>query len=150
MDASDHARLLLAVLRGRWELVDELAGGGSIDGATFVDLCVESDVPTWAHARLVEADRLALIGEDAADRLAGIRDRVRRDNLLLIARAEQALGALVEAGVTPVALKGLDLLHRVYNGFDERTLDDVDLLILPRQLQASIDALVSPGLAATA
>ena len=88
MDASDHARLLLAVLRRRWELVDELAGGSPIDGATFVDLCVESDVATWVHARLAEADRLALIGDDAARRLAGIRDRVRRDNLLLIARAE--------------------------------------------------------------
>jgi len=51
----------------------------------------------------------------------------------------------VACGVTPVALKGLDLLHRVYNGFDERTLDDVDLLVPPQQLQASIDALVAQG-----
>ena len=145
MSASDHARLLLAILRRRWELVDELASGTTIDGATFVDLCLESDVPTWVHARLAEAGRLGLIGERAAGRLAEIRDRVRRDNLLLIARAEQALGALVACGVTPVALKGLDLLHRVYNGFDERTLDDVDLLVPPDQLQTSIDALVAQG-----
>jgi len=84
MNASDHAHLLLAILRRRWELVDELASGTPIDTTTFVDLCVESDVPTWVHARLAEAGRLELIGEDAAGRLAAIRDRVRRDNLLYV------------------------------------------------------------------
>jgi len=56
---------------------------------------------------------------------------VRADNLLLLARAEQALDALLGAGIVPVALKGLDVLHR-FHGFDERTLDDIDLLV-PRE-----------------
>ena len=45
------------------------------------------------------------------------------DNLLLLARLEQCLDLLLRAGIRPVALKGLDVLHRFRRPFDERTLD---------------------------
>jgi hypothetical protein len=102
-------------------------------------------VPTWVHARVAEHGGESLVGAEVMEQLGRFRARVQRDNLLLIARAEQALGALLDAGVVPVALKGLDLLHRVYDGFDERTLDDVDLLIRPDQLRTAIDALEHQG-----
>jgi len=145
MNANDHARLLLAIVRGRWDDAETLVRGGEISASTFVDLCVEGDVPSWVHARLVDSGRADLLGAETMERLAGLRARVRRDNLLLIARAEQALGALTRAGVMPVALKGLDLLHRVYGSFDERTLDDVDLLIRPEQLATALDTLEALG-----
>jgi hypothetical protein len=145
MSPHDHARLLLAVVRGCWDEADALARRGPLSAETFVDLCLEADVPTWVHARLAAEGRADLAGAEVMQRLAAERARVRKDNLLLIARAEQALGALLDAGVVPVALKGLDLLHRVYDGFDERTLDDVDLLIRPHELTTAVAALEGRG-----
>jgi hypothetical protein len=145
MKPYEHAQLLLAIVRGRWDEAEALVRLGPVCASTFVDLCMEGDVPTWVHGRLAAEERSELVGPEVMDRLAAVRTRVRRDNLLLIARAEQALGALVDAGVVPVALKGLDLLFRVYENFDERTLDDVDLLIRPQELTRAIAALEALG-----
>jgi hypothetical protein len=145
MSEHDHARLLLAIVRRRWDEADALARRSPVRAETFVDLCRQGDVPTWVHARLTDEGRSDLVGAAAMEHLGRIRARVRNDNLLLIARAEQALGALLDAGVVPVALKGLDLLHRAYESFDERTLDDVDLLIRPDRLSAAVAALEARG-----
>lgn len=145
MSEHDHARLLLAIVRGRWDEAYALARRSPVRADTFVDLCMQGDVPTWVHARLGDEGRSDLVGAAAMEELGRNRTRVRNDNLLLIARAEQALGALLDAGVAPVALKGLDLLHRVYESIDERTLDDVDLLIRPDQLSAAVAALEAQG-----
>jgi hypothetical protein len=51
----------------------------------------------------------------------------------------------MSAGITPVALKGLDTLHRLYQRFDERTLDDVDLLVHPRDLARTLEVLKRAG-----
>ncbi len=145
MSESHHAQLLLAILRQRWDAADELVSGMEVSTDMFLDLCRQADVPTWVHAELSLVGRLDLIGPEAAERLRASRTRVRRDNLLLIARAEQALAVLLQAGVVPIALKGLDLLHRVYGSFDERILDDVDLLIRSEQLRTAVGALEAAG-----
>ena len=44
-----------------------------------------------------------------------------------------------------MALKGLDVMHRLGVGFDERTMDDVDLLVREDQLTACIAALEAGG-----
>jgi hypothetical protein len=79
------------------------------------------------------------------DGLAKIRAKVRVDNLLLIARLERALDLLLDAGIRPVALKGVDVLHRLYGAFDERSLDDVDLLVRREQRDAAISTLERAG-----
>jgi len=140
-----HARLLLAILRRQWIEADELLAEGPISADVFVDLCMQGDVPGRVHAELSRAGRLDLIGPAAAERLQATRKRARLDNLLLIGRAEQALGLLLQAGVVPIALKGLDLLHRVYASFDERSVVDVDLLIRPEQLRTAVGALEAAG-----
>jgi len=140
----DHARLLLAIVRGDWAEAEALAGPGPV-AASFCDCCLESDVAAWVHARVTAGGRGELLGPPVMQRLQRIRARVRHDNLLLLARARQALACLVDAGVAPVALKGLDLIHRVHGSFDERTLDDVDLLIEPARLGAALDALQAQG-----
>jgi hypothetical protein len=67
------------------------------------------------------------------------------DNLLLVTRLEQALDLLLAAGVRPVALKGVDVLHRLYGAFDERSLDDVDLLVPRGQRDLAIATLEDAG-----
>ena len=144
MSDHDDARLLLSLVRHRWDEAEALARRRP-PGAGFVATCVESDVAAWLHAQLADGGRASLVGPEVMGELGARRERVRRDNLLLLARAEQALDHLRTAGVVPVLLKGLDLLHRFHAGFDRRTLDDVDLLVRPAELAAAVAALEAHG-----
>lgn len=144
MSEMNDAWLLLAILQRRWAEAERVARAGA-GASTFVALCRDCDVPTWVLALLEAAGRQDLVNEAALGELVAIRDRVRRDNLLLFARGEQAIDALARAGVVPVLLKGLDVIHRLYGGFDERTLDDVDLLVEPERLPAALAALERAG-----
>jgi hypothetical protein len=143
---SDHheARLLLAVLAERWDEAEALARARAADPATLAALCRRADVAPTVHALLVRARREGLAGA-AFDDLARARGKVRVDNLLLLARLEQALDLLAARGIRPVALKGVDVLHRFYGGFDERTLDDADLLVRSDERDAAIEALERAG-----
>jgi hypothetical protein len=140
-----ESRMLLALLQERWGELDRLDDERPPDPERFVGLCVQCDVPTWVLSRIERAERSARLGREILERLSAQRSRVRRDNQHLLARAEQSLDVLREAGVVPIVLKGLDLLHRIYERFDDRTLNDVDLLIAPDELERAIRALERAG-----
>lgn len=142
MPPIEHIRLLLALIRGDWGTAERLHERHPVD-AGFAETCRLCDVHPQIHALLERAGRLELAGA-AAEPLAALRAKVRHDNLLLIARGEQALDALLRHSVRPVALKGLDLIHRVYV-FDERSLDDIDLLVPRERLRDALAALESAG-----
>ena len=107
----------LAILQERWQEAEALVREAPVDPEPFVAVCRQTDAVPWIHSRLAAAGRLELVGTEAAQRLTTIRTKVRHDNLLLIAQAERALELLKNAGVTPVLLKGFDLIHRVYRRF---------------------------------
>jgi len=140
-----HERLLLSILRDRWEELADLAGRPGFDGPSFVELCRSSAVHAWVHARLDEQGQWDRVGPQVESGLARLRAKVRNDNILLLARAEQALDALLSVGVVPVALKGLDTLQRIYTSFDQRSLDDVDLLVRRDDLRKALAALEQAG-----
>jgi hypothetical protein len=142
-DARD-ARLLLAILEHRWDDAKALVGSAPFDAERFIALCRSCDVPTWVHAELVRSERGDLVGDTVVEKLGDLRKKIQRDNLLLLARTEQALGALARAGIRPIGLKGIDLLHRFYR-FDERTLTDVDLLLRREDLEQGLSAFESEG-----
>ena len=144
MDQHRHARLLLAILREDWSDVERLAAA-PLDPERFVGLVRECNVHPWVHARLAASGRLGLLGAEVERRLERMRRKCRQDNLLLLARAEQALDLLLDAGIVPIALKGLDTLHRFYGRFDERTLDDVDLLVPREKVGRALDVLERAG-----
>jgi len=150
LSEQDHARLLLALLRRRWDEAARLTGAREVEPEGFVRLCIECEVPTWIHAQLEREQRWDLVGDRVREALGRFRDKIRNDNILLLARLEQALDLLLGAGVVPVALKGADVLQRFYDGFDERMLVDVDLLIRADQLRAALEALESAGWTAPA
>ncbi len=139
------ARVLLAIVRERLDDARTLVRQDGLDDDTFVAQCRASDVHPWIHARLGAPDAAGIASPAVERALGALRDRVRRDNLLLVARAELALAVLSRAGVRPVVLKGTDFLHRLYRSLDERTVDDVDLLIRPAELEASLRSLVAAG-----
>ena len=139
------AELVLAIVTRRWDRAERLTALSPVDPVAFTEQCRECDVHAWVHHRLTVEGRLALVGEPAAERLGAMRRKVRNDTMLVLAAAEQALDALRGAGITPIALKGLDFLHRLYSGVDQRTIDDVDLLVSRESLRPALDALRQAG-----
>ncbi len=129
MNDRHEARVLLAVLGESWDGATSLQRARPVDPATFLAVCAATDVSATVHAALERAGRLPLLGGAVADGLAQARHKTRIDNLLLLARVEQAIDLLLAVGIRPVALKGIDVLHRLYASFDERSLDDVDFLV---------------------
>ena len=144
---SEHhpTRLLLAIVREDWNEAERLVAIAAPDPESFAKACVGADIHPWVHSLVIRNRRESLLGEAVIERLGRMRDKLRQDNLLLFARAERALDALAAAGVTPVALKGLDLIHRLYERFDERTMDDIDLLVRQSELVPALDALRKAG-----
>ena len=145
MSEHHEARVLLAVLGERWEAAASLLRGRALDGPVFLRLCAQADVSPTVHAMLKRAGRLELLGPDVESGLAAARLKTQRDNLLLLARLEQALDIWLAAGIRPVALKGADVLHRLYRSFDERVLDDVDVLVPAERRDEAIALLEAAG-----
>jgi hypothetical protein len=139
------AEVVLALVRRRWGAAAELIRRHSLEPDALAAQCKACDIHPWMHALLTAQGRSALVGDECMSRLAELRSKVSRDNMALIARAEQVLDLLLEAGIMPVALKGLDLLHRLYGRFDERTIDDIDMLIRAEDLEAALEILERAG-----
>jgi len=137
--------VLLAVLAERWDAAASLQRERPVDPSIFVELCKAADVAPTVHAALARSPRPDLLGDAVAAKLAKLRAKTRVDNLLLLARLETALELLLAAGIRPVALKGVDVLHRLYRSFDERSLDDVDLLVSRDQRDLAIATLERAG-----
>jgi hypothetical protein len=137
--------VLLAVLGEDWNTAASLQTQRTVDPATFLALCTATDVAPTVDAALARAGRSGFLGGDVAAGLAKARAKTRLDNLLLIARLEQALDLLLAEGIRPVALKGADVLHRLYASFDERALDDVDLMVPRDQRDLAIATLERAG-----
>ena len=133
------ARLMLDLLREDWSSVE--SNRSLLENAPhrFVELVESCELTVWLHSRLDATGNSGILGDHVERAFSARRRRCARDNLLLLAQVERILGPLQKAGIRPVALKGLDTLHRFYDRFDQRTLDDVDLLIhrseLPRVLE---------------
>lgn len=143
----DHteARLLLAVLRERWNEADAVCDRDSPNGLLFVELTRRCNVQPWVHARLEASGRLAFLGDDVVEALTAARRKCRVDNLLLLAMLENALDRLLAAGVVPIVLKGVAVLQRFGIGFDERQLDDVDLLVREADFPRAFETLQDAG-----
>jgi hypothetical protein len=145
MPKTDIADLVLAVVCRRWEVVERLADAARRDPTAFVEQCRQCDVHAWVHHLLTHEGRTEWFGETVVEALAAHRLKVRNDTMLLLGRAEQALDLLADAGVKPIALKGLDFLHRIYPRVDLRATDDVDLLIRRDDLPNALEALRVAG-----
>lgn len=145
MNPLHETALLIEIVGERWDEARALAAARPVDPARFVAVAREADVHPWVHALLEGSENAAIVGRETMTRLESLRRKVASDNLLLLARLEEALDVLAEKGIVPALLKGSDFLHRFYRRFDERTLDDVDLLVRPSEVGRALDALSSRG-----
>jgi hypothetical protein len=144
-----EARLLLALLAERWQEAEALAERPDMSAGAFINLVTECEISPWVHHLLQSSGKLELIGEQAGQELERSRHKCRVDNLHLLTLAEGVLDALLEAGIVPLALKGLDQIHRFGIEFGARAMVDMDLLVRPDQLQQAILALQQAGWATT-
>ncbi|MBN1233107.1 MAG: nucleotidyltransferase family protein [Candidatus Coatesbacteria bacterium] len=71
--------------------------------------------------------------------------RSLESNLLLISLSKTVNSLFLRNGLTPVFLKGMDLLLKGIAKIDERPLADIDLLIAPENWLNAIDVLKSNG-----
>lgn len=139
------ARLMLDLLREDWTAVESKRSLVERAPHRFVDLVESCELTVWFHSRMAATGNDGILGERVGRAFAARRRRCARDNLLLLAQVERILGPLEKAGIRPIALKGLDTLHRFYDRFDQRTLDDVDLLIRRSELPRVLDVLKKEG-----
>ena len=144
-DDRHEARLLLAILAERWADVEARVAEGTPRGAVLVELARTCAVHPWLHQLLTGCEERAGLDRVAARRLAALRRQCRLDNLLLLAWTERALDVLLSAGVVPIVLKGLALIHRHGIEFDARTFDDIDILVAPRERAKALRALECAG-----
>jgi len=140
-----QAEIILALVRRRWQVAKDMIRREPLDPASFAAQCAACDIHPWMHALLTEQGLNGIVGEETMALLAGMRTKVRLDNMVLLASAEQVLDLLLAAGIIPVALKGLDLLHRLYDRIDLRATDDIDLLIRAEDLDATLAILEQAG-----
>jgi hypothetical protein len=140
-----EARLLLSLLAERWEEAGALARQPGIRDATLARLARECEIAPGLHQLLESSGKMGLIGERAREELKRSRHKCRVDNLHLLALAEGALEALLREGIVPIALKGLDQIHRYGIEFGARAMVDMDLLLRPDELQRAVGALQGAG-----
>jgi hypothetical protein len=143
-DNSPLARLA-AVLHPTDSHPDRILAASDADALELVRLAREHRISALLSRTLETAGRLDALAEP-------VRSALRQDVLDSVrARAEQemnllnAAGALGEARVPFLVLKGAALGALIYPAPHLRTMTDVDLLVRPGDLDAALDALGRAG-----
>jgi hypothetical protein len=145
MNDRHEARLLLLLLSERWEEAGELARRPGLRDALLAGLARECEIAPWLHHLLERNGKLELAGERTGTVLKQARHKCRVDNLHLLMLAEPALDALLDVGTRPIALKGLDQIHRYGIDFGARAMVDMDLLVRQEELPRAVKALEAAG-----
>ncbi len=133
------------MLAERWDEAADLNRTRPSDLATLSRLALECDIQPLLHDRLGSTDRFDLVPRGFRVELEAARHKCRMDNILLLAEAEKAIDALAAAGVVPVLLKGMDIIHRYGLPFDIRRMDDIDFLVPTDQVRETMAALAGAG-----
>jgi hypothetical protein len=122
-----------------------LAERPEIRPAVVAALARECEIAPWLHQLLKSNGKLELLGDEGGRELERAHHKCRVDNLHLLSLAEGALDALLGDGILPIALKGLDQIHRFGIEFGARAMVDMDFLVRPQQLLPAIRALEQAG-----
>jgi len=125
--AEEELLLLTAGGRGNDLAISALARG-AIDWDRFLGLAqVERAVPVvYPRLRALAGDTIPPEVLEQLRRLALVSDFAM---LYLDTRLRESLGALHNAGVRVLLLKGAALAHTVYGGVRQRPMSDIDLLV---------------------
>lgn len=131
--------------------VEQLAAWGIAAGGTDDDRPWDTMLPAITRERLSGLAFGAITAGDSepsTEALASLR-AMHREAMLVAIGVERAacevLGALADAGITPVIHKGPSIAHTVYDDPAHRPFGDVDLLVHPADLDRAFAVLVALG-----
>jgi hypothetical protein len=134
-----HERLLVKLVQRdgvRPSLEDDRATvQDAATRARLVRLAKEQGVHGLALSALVASPLLAALSVDVAKEIADMWNRLRRQAALWDMERDRVLAALGAAGLRPVTLKGAALREMVYRQSAERSMGDLDLLLLPAEIE---------------
>ena len=139
--ATAEFRALLAGADVRWTAL-------GMSTAEFLDACARHDVHALMHARRINLRDEDGWPDDVCAELARIVRAETAREMVRCAEVAGAIGALAEAGVRPIVLKGTALAYTVYDTPIARPRLDTDLLIDAADQHAARRALEGRGYAA--
>jgi hypothetical protein len=116
-----------------WDLVRRIAGRHRVEGLT------------WQALR----ESKVAVPEEASTPLRAAAERIGRQNLSLAAESLRLRRALEGAGVAPLFVKGVTLGALAYGSIGPKMGWDIDLLVLPAQVEAAAAALEAAGYSLT-
>ncbi len=143
------AALLLSLSRGgldQWardEITSLLAQ--PIDWDTLAELAALHGVVGLVRRNLVTLGVRASVPAESWQRIQDAANQIAFDGVLHASQLAQVIGALGNAGISPVALKGVALADLLYDDPTVRPSTDLDVLVRPEELTGALDVLKTLG-----
>ena len=145
MDHRTSARAVRALAGGAGAFVSALEQAPDYDAAVFERFLTGHQLLDWVAPVLASGCAEHLIGPGFRERLLEYRAARLARNQELLRESVEVRGALADAGLGCLFLKGLYLGHRFYGDPNRRHQRDVDVLVRSHQLEASLAALARVG-----
>lgn len=149
MDRNPTTDLLLTLCRGNLDDAERgrVAGllGQSVNWDSLAELAALHGVVGLVRRNLVALGASETLPSDAWQQVQNAANQVAFDGMLHARQLAQVIGALRNAGIEPVALKGVALADLLYDDPTVRPSTDLDVLVRPEQLPDALNVLQALG-----
>jgi hypothetical protein len=115
------------------------------DANRLKDLAIKEGVGGLLYRNLKKADALDRVDPEIGQRLQSIYYQTVRLNLKLIHDLKPVLHKLNQENVPVVLMQGIALLQQIYPDVGLRPMKDVDLWVLPKDVDELVNSLVDLG-----
>jgi len=115
------------------------------DANHLIELAIKEGVGGLLYRNFKKAEALDRLSPEAGQRLQAIYYQTVRLNLKLIHDLKQVLQKLNQENVPVVLMQGISLLQQVYLDVGLRPMKDIDLWVLPEDLDRLVSSLVELG-----
>jgi hypothetical protein len=116
-----------------------------VDVDSLIKASVKEGLTGFLYRNLMKADILESLGPQQKQTLESLYYQTVQFNLKLIYDMRKILERLNQRKIHVVLLKGMALLHQVYDDIGMRPLTDIDLWVLPRDYSALTSILIRQG-----
>jgi hypothetical protein len=151
--SSQEKEFLLACIQAVWsegespDLLGTKMRKEGLDWNEIIRLAAQNRVDSLLHRLLVEEGLDVLLPSACRERLDQAFQRRYLRTTLLMEEVRRILQAFYEAGIPCIALRGSALVNRIYPEASLRPAADLDLLLLPKDLQPAKQLLSQMGYA---
>lgn len=145
MDQRTSIRAIRALADGKEAFWSALETAPDFDADAFARFVLRGKLVPWVAPALEDDRARRLLPADLLGEVASQWEACRRRNAALVEASKRARGALVEAAIECLFLKGLYFGQRFYGDIDRRHQFDVDVLVRPGEFEAALGALARTG-----